>query len=93
MKIIGKTSSGFLIEATENQIAEAMGYHYASQNGCPKIEIGATINVSNEFKRLRDIEANKGKIKEAKKSLQQILESLDKTEPLLMQAGVIKTNG
>lgn len=89
MKIIAKTNGGVIIEATENEIANVMGYAYASTNGCPKINIGTDIKISDMYQRLTDIQYNSQRVKDAKDKLKNMLSTLDKVEMTMVEANVM----
>lgn len=79
MRIIAKTKGGYLLEATGSDIANVMGI--SSVSGLPRamvadesryeriLEIGTEINVSDMFKHITELEAQKKSLESTARSL------------------------
>lgn len=59
MRIIGKTEKGFLLEATEDEVANLLGYYGSYSlpkreyyHSCEKLRIGDEVNIAAMFKHL-----------------------------------------
>ncbi len=85
MKIIAQTSGGFLIESNSEEIAQILGFYYSGSSGCPKIQTGLIIKVSDMFKRLEQIKYNSKRVKETRSKLREILLTLDNLETTLVE--------
>jgi hypothetical protein len=58
MKVIGTTVNGFILEATNDEVANLIGFHSSYSDGFPrKIESGTVINVSPMYRHLYALSA------------------------------------
>lgn len=88
MKVIAKTSNGFLIEATETEIVNTMGYYSTSASQCPRVEVGLNIRISEAFSRLNKISYNSKNLRAAKAELKKIQETLTAMEIAFIEENV-----
>ncbi len=84
MKIIGKTSSGFIIEAGENEVARLIGFYSSGRASETLLKIGADIQVNPMFDQLYKIKELKRNITEIEANAVKLLESIRTKNPLIM---------
>lgn len=82
MKIIARTASGFLLEATAEEIARVAGVSYGHELKELRTDtIGATIHVGPRWSRMDGIEASSEKLFSIARTLRAIAELLDQQAP------------
>jgi len=78
MKIIAKTNSGFLIEASDTEIKAVMGHErYAREDDTGKIEVGREIDVSESFRQLTEMRGSRKQLDTAAKTLREAADNID----------------
>jgi hypothetical protein len=55
MKILAKTATGFMVEATEQEICNMSGFYNTYSNDAFKVEVGREFGVSDIFKNAREV--------------------------------------
>lgn len=83
MKILGKTNDGFILGASKSEIANLIGYYSEYDSTISNLTIGDDVQVHRMFQKLYDLVSRKKNIREAKKHVQELLELLDETIPVL----------
>ncbi len=78
MKVIGKTERGFILEASEDEIANLVGEYYWSAVE-RKVKIGSTINVKKMYDRIQHLRNAAGSLQEFRNKMRHIMKL---TEPL-----------
>ena len=87
MKIIGKRRDGFIVQASESEIANILGYYgsYPSA-GCPKLEVGIEIEVSALYNRLNAMRKSEETLADCRKSLRSLADLIDPIDNLIKAA-------
>lgn len=62
MKIIGTTQNGFILEATENELANIAGYYSKFSGISDKFKLGTEIAVSDIYKQLDTLATAKAEL-------------------------------
>ena len=75
MRIIGKTSDGFMCEASKRELAQLQGYYYKDSNA--KINIGDDFQINSMFEYLHTLAKDE---KQMINSIYEIRKFLDKIE-------------
>ncbi len=84
MTIIGKTTNGFIITAGSDEIANLIGFHYASsKSGVESMKVGAEIKVSAMYQQLYTLNYQKRKLADAQKTLRQTADLLTPVIPIM----------
>ena len=90
MKILGEarkySRSSYIIEASENELANLCGYYYRGSDGCPKFEVGDEITISEMYKRLYSLKSAEGDIARVTGSLKGIIDNLQLISPIIKNA-------
>lgn len=81
MKIIGKTSSGFIVEMSRNEIAKIQGYEDYCSPGFRDPEMGAHVEVSETWRNLRLIRENKKQLSIYAREIRAYADLLEYKEP------------
>lgn len=81
MKIIGKTDDGFIIEASQNEIANLIGYYFSSE--CPIIEVGCIITINKIFYQLYNLARTRTKLDEIANELNTYADRLRLIQPII----------
>lgn len=86
MKIIGTTKDGFILEASENEVANLIGYYSRydmreKETAPPKP--GDTIRIHEMYQRLYVLASRRGQIKTAQKMLLDAASELELVDPIL----------
>lgn len=94
MKVIGKTDTGYLVEANLAELVHLSGESWVQKAGFVKqqaarsgygydadIPIGTVIEVSPRFKRLEELEAARDRVLSSVSSLRGLADLLDKAIP------------
>ncbi len=81
MKIIGKTSRGFIVDITTHELAQLTGFYSASKRDCPELEIGARIEVSRMFNQLYDLKNRSGELAKIATRLRDFADLLEVQNP------------
>lgn len=79
MKIIGKTKSGFILEASRDEVENLMGF-YSMRTA---IEVGDEIKVSEMFQQLYSLARKEESLKQFAKSLRGIADLLEISDPVV----------
>lgn len=92
MRVIGTTASGFILTASDSEVAKLLGYAYESaarNRGAiirPKVvSVGDEFNVAGMFSSLDKIADLKGKVEQVRGVLQTVAGALEVAEPLICQ--------
>ena len=84
MKIIGKTERGFILESSEDEVANLIGHYsaYTNVDGCPKLNMGDIICVHSMYKQLYDIKHKAGELSKISKTLRQVADLVELHDPI-----------
>ena len=85
MFIIGKTRTGFLIEACGEEIANIVGVSYYKRE--KDLEVGDEINVSQIYERLESLRTHEAEIATYIKDVKEELDTIKKKMPLILKIG------
>lgn len=84
MKIIGKTKEGYILDASEDEIANLIGYYCKySLDKKVQLSIGDQINISQMYKQLYDLSRKHEEIENAKEKLAECIKYMDEIEPVI----------
>jgi hypothetical protein len=83
VKVIGKTESGFIIEASKEEIANLTGYHSSYSNGYKSPLVGVEIQVSKMFRQLYDLEHNQPELQKVVNTLRGMADLLEPVCPVI----------
>ena len=85
MKVIGYTETGYMLDATKEEIANLIGFYktYGEEFRKKSIGIGSEINVSGMYKQLYGLAEKYDDIVSAKDNLKQCIELLDMVNPII----------
>lgn len=91
MTIIGKTPSGFIIQATEKEIANLCGYYSATADSkIGTLQAGAEIKVNEMFQQLYKLSFMKQEVMEVQNKLREYANALDRVVPFAPTIETIK---
>lgn len=79
MKIIGKTASGLLVDATEDEMCRLTGYSnnwYRKNDGKPEVKVGDVINIDATFKHIQKVNGLKDQFERARAALDYLTSGL-----------------
>lgn len=85
MEIIGKTDKGFILVATEDELANLCGYygrHYGDDSH-KRLGIGSRVDISSMFKQLYYMAQNQDYIKRAQDTLIDAAKRLEPVIPII----------
>ena len=90
MKIIGTTKQGFLLEATDNEIANLVGYYSAYTikskfNKREVVEVGDQIKVAEMYKSFDELVSKVKTMEQIRASLRAVAASMEIVDPLLRE--------
>jgi hypothetical protein len=85
MRIIGESDSGYVLEASRDEVANLIGYYskYNYDKGIATPKPGDTIKVTEMFQRLYTLARRRGEIKTAQKMLRDAADELELVDPIL----------
>lgn len=83
MKIIGKTSSGFILESNKNEIYNLVGFYYHGETGAPNLDVGSEVDVASMYQQLYRIRESKGSLAKFAKELHGIADTLIVRDPIV----------
>ena len=85
MKIIGKTQKGYILDASEDEVANLIGYYgeYSLREQCGKLNIGDEIQISRMYEQLYKLHDNHKDIERAKECLTQCIENMEEVLPVI----------
>lgn len=83
MKVIGKSKGGYILEASDNEIANLIGYYSQYDSDYRKPECGDTIQISSMYQQLYNLKNNQPKLKDTVKMLRGLADSLEPVCPLI----------
>lgn len=85
MKVIGYTEKGYMLDATNEEIANLIGFYgtYVQEYKKKSIRIGSEINVSGMYNQLYGLAMSSEDIIRAKDNLKRCIELLDIVNPLI----------
>lgn len=83
MKILGKAKDSYIIEASDNELANLMGYY--SKYDLKDLPYGAEINISEMYKQLYFLAKNKSLLNETAKKLEEYADNLKLIKPLSVE--------
>jgi hypothetical protein len=87
MKVISKTATGLLLDATADEIANLLSFYYRGDRVCPRIEPGLEINFAGMFEQLYKLAKQKKKLEETLTQLEAIAGLLRVSDPIVRNAG------
>lgn len=88
MKIIGKTETGFILEAKEDELANFIGYYYAGESDAyTHLHIGTEIKVAEMYHKLRRLHADRGNLEKISDMLIGVAGMLSSTSPIVEELG------
>ena len=79
MKIIGKTNSGFIFEASKSEIEKLEDKYYAEG----RYEIGTTVEISKMYDQVIYLKRHQDEIKTVQQNLQRINDNLTLLRPFV----------
>lgn len=83
MKIIGVAERGFVLVASEDEVANLLGHYYSGTREMPKLKIGDDVVVSKMYTQLRELARAPEKLADAKKNLETVVAALELVDPFL----------
>lgn len=87
MKILGEARKhcdrSFIVEVSENELANLCGYYFCGADGCPEFEAGDEIPISEMYQRLYSLKRAEGDIARVTGSLQGIIDNLQLINPII----------
>lgn len=84
MKIIAKTSNGFLFEASETEIANLAGFYHEYDSGFSrKLEIGDALKISEMFQQLYQLKKNLPLLSKTAAEFRNLADLLEVKDPIL----------
>ncbi len=90
MKISGEArkccDSHFIIDVSEDELANLCGYYFHAECGCPHFEVGDEIPISEIYKRLYGLKRAEGDIARVTGSLKGIIDNLQLINPIIKSA-------
>jgi hypothetical protein len=85
MKVLGKSSNTYILEATQIEIANLIGYYY--HGDCSGIIIpGAEIQISPMYKQLYNLKENQPELQKIVTTLRNLADSLEPVCPIIEAA-------
>lgn len=87
MKIIGSAGRDeFIVSANATELARIAGFYYGSEKGCPPILIGASIEVSAMYDRLRKLSEAAGQMRRVQQTLRAVADLIEPIPPAIIAA-------
>ncbi len=87
MKIIANTVRGYILEATEDEIAKLVGYkgiyNVPSDKKSDLLKIGTVVEVDSMFDQLYTLEHNKAELSKVSDKLRKYADNLEAVRPIL----------
>lgn len=85
MKVIAKTRDGYMLEASEDDIAYLIGYNgrYSVSYDKSKLQIGDKINISAMYGQLYNLKENQPKLKNTVNILRSLADLLEPVCPVI----------
>jgi hypothetical protein len=86
LNIIGKTEDGYILDASNNEVANLIGYHsdYHMRAETKKtISVGDNIQISVMYQQLYNLKNNEPKLKDTVKMLRGLADSLEPVCPII----------
>lgn len=78
MKIIAKSKTGFLLEATEGELKMAMGHNrYADSKDTGTLDIGYDVPVTESFEQLEALRGVRRQLDDATKKLRESADAIE----------------
>lgn len=77
MKIIGGTQDGFILQATNDEVANLLGFSWSGRSGAPRLKVGSDIDVHSMFNFIHQIPFRRGQMKDLQAKFREIADSLD----------------
>lgn len=84
MKVIGKSKDGFILQATETEVANLIGYYSERSDGF-KVKPGDEINVHDMFQTLYQMDSHAKEIELIQRKLREIADNLEPVVPILRE--------
>lgn len=84
MKVIGKTTDGFIIEASEREVSRLIGFYSGAETGHPKLVVGAEIKVSEMYDQLYALRNNRNTLAKEAEKLRMIAGLLENSDPVAL---------
>ena len=86
MEIIGTSlRETIILTATRDEIANLIGYYYPGSDGCPRLDVGLKIKVSEMYHRLRSLADRKDTVASAAKMLRAYADMLELVPPIELE--------
>jgi hypothetical protein len=83
VKIIGKSESGYILEASNDEVANLVGYYSIYDKDYKRPNCGDNIQISSMYKQLYNLKNNEPKLKDTVKILRGLADSLEPVCPLI----------
>lgn len=88
MKIIGESQSGFILQASKEEVSNIAG-HYSNYSEGFRANVGVEIPIAEMYHNLRALANSKRALEEAGKVLHSIADSLKIVEPIIEEASIL----
>jgi len=89
MKIIGTTKEGFILEATENECANLIGFYYSDFEARKQLKFGNEILVNSLFRQLYDLKNRGESLERCANELEAIASLLRLQAPVVTPASTV----
>lgn len=83
MKVIAKTDKGYILEATEREVANYAGYYYERSHGYRQPRIGCEIVVSPMYSQLEKLKETEKSLISCQSTLRGLADLLEVQAPLI----------
>lgn len=83
MKVVGRTREGFILTATQNELANLLGYYYGGADGCPALDSLDEIKVSEMYDQLYRLASKKDALSKVAGDLEELANLLRMHEPVV----------
>jgi hypothetical protein len=83
MKVIGKSESGYILEASNEEVANLTGYYSTYDKDYKRPNCGDNIQINSMYKQLYNLKNNEPKLKDTVKILRGLADSLEPVCPVI----------
>lgn len=84
MKIIAKSGdTKYLIETSEDELANLVGYYWRGSDNCPKFSIGQILKISDMYKQLDALKSHSKQLESAASTLEMIAKNIRMFDPII----------
>lgn len=87
MKIIGKTQSGFILEADNMEVQRLIGYYSSSESCSPVLHIGSELKVHDMYKILYELSNRKSELSKIQLTLRTVADLLEAPQAVVNELG------